>query len=476
MRTSSRTGARSHRVTIGDVPDPDPILGPLAAIVGPEHVLTEPDRRASYECDWSGRFHGTARAVVRPASTAEVAAVLAACSAEGVPVVPQGGNTGLVGGGVPRGGEILVSLRRLDAIEVEPATGAAIVGAGATLEAVQDAARRCGWAVGVDLGSRGSATIGGMVATNAGCEHVLRYGPMAAQLLGLEAVLADGTIVGRVPALRKDNTGYHWEGILPGSEGTLAVITRAHLRLVPRLPARVVALVALDDVAAAVAMGTRLRRELTALLALELCLADGIALVCAHTGLPEPFDRPAAVVLLVECAGRTGETDTLVEQLAAVLERSSEPHASAVATDAAGRAHLWRYREAHTEAVNAVGIPHKLDVTLPDGRIAEFAGAVRERVARVAPDARVVLFGHVGDGNLHVNVLGPPPEDGTADDVVLDLVLAMGGSISAEHGIGVAKRAALMRARPSPELAAERALKHALDPAGILNPGVIFTP
>lgn len=458
------------------MPDPDPILGPLAAIVGPEHVLTDADRRASYETDWSGRFHGTARAVVRPASTTEVAAVLAACSAGGVPVVPQGGNTGLVGGGVPRGGEILLSLRRLDTIDVECATGGAIVGAGATLEAAQDAARRCGWAVGVDLGSRGSATIGGMVATNAGGEHVLRYGPMAAQLLGLEAVLADGTIVGRVPALRKDNTGYHWEGILPGSEGTLAVITRVHLRLVPQLPARVVALVALDDVTAGVAMGARLRRELTALLALELCLADGIALVCAHTGLPEPFDPPAAVVLLVECAGRAGETDTLVEQLAAVLETSAESRASAVATDAAGRARLWSYREGHTEAVNAVGVPHKLDVTLPDARIAEFAGAVRDRVAQVAPGARVVLFGHVGDGNLHVNVLGPPPEDGTVDDAVLDLVLAMGGSISAEHGIGVAKRVALTRARPAPELAAERALKHALDPAGILNPGVIFTP
>lgn len=456
------------------MPDPDPILDTLAAIVGAEHVLTHADRRASYETDWTRRFHGDARAVVRPADTAQVAAVLAACASAGAPVVPQGGNTGLVGGGVPRGGEILLSLRRLDAIALEAAAGEAIVGAGATLEAVQDAARPHGWAVGVDLGSRGSATIGGMVATNAGGEHVLRYGPMVAQLLGLEAVLADGTIVGRVPALRKDNSGYHWEGILPGSEGTLAVITRAHLRLVPPLPARVVALVALDDVPAAVAMCARLRHELAALLALELCLAEGIALVCAHTGLPQPFDPPATVVLLVECAGRTDETDALVEQLATVLGTSPEPRASAVATDAAGRARLWSYREAHTEAVNATGVPHKLDVTLPDARLTEFTGAVRERVAQVAPEARVVLFGHIGDGNLHVNVLGPPPEDETVDDAVLDLVIAMGGSISAEHGIGVAKRAALARARPASELAAEQALKRALDPAGILNPGVIF--
>ncbi|HEY3722583.1 MAG TPA: FAD-binding oxidoreductase [Acidimicrobiia bacterium] len=451
----------------------DPLLDALVDVVGPEHVLVDPELRAAYETDWTGRFHGEARAVVRPAEPREVAAVLARCSDAGAAVVAQGGNTGLVGGSVPRGGEIVLTLSRLRGIEMDAGTGEAVVGAGATLEAVQQAARGTGWDVGVDLSSRGSCTIGGMVATNAGGEHVLRYGAMTEQVIGVEAALAGGSIVGRVPALRKDNTGYHWPGLLGGSEGTLGVITRVHLRLVPYLRDRVVALVALDDLASAVTLCSRLRHDLDALEALEVCFADGIELVRAQLGLQAPFTPPAPVVLLAECAGH-GDTDALVEQLGGAVESAPGVRASAVAADARSRARFWSYREGHAEAINAAGVPHKLDVTLPLDRLVEFERAVREVVSATDPNARVILFGHLGDGNLHVNVLGPARADLAVDDAVLDLVAAMGGSISAEHGIGVAKRDAFARTTPAADIAAMRAIKDAIDPRGILNPGVLF--
>jgi FAD/FMN-containing dehydrogenase len=313
-----------------------------------------------------------------------------------------------------------------------------------------------------------------MVATNAGGEHVLRYGPMADQIIGVEAALADGTLVGRVPALRKDNTGYHWPGILAGSEGTLAVITRVHLRLVPHLPHRVVALLALDDLDAALRTCARLRHGLDSLVALEVSFADGIELVRTQFGLPPPFASPAPVVLLAECAQGHGDTDALVERLGALVDGAPEVRSSAVAADSRSRERFWQYREAHAEAINATGVPHKLDVTLPFDHMVEFEREVRSRVTAIAPGARVILFGHIGDGNLHVNVLGPPPDDATVDDAVLDLVIELGGSISAEHGIGIAKQAALARSRPPAELAAMHAVKRALDPREILNPGVLF--
>ena len=370
----------------------------------------------------------------------------------------------------------MLSLQRLGGISFDADRGEAIVGAGVRLDQLHQATRAEGWELGVDLSSRGSCTIGGMVATNAGGEHVIRYGPMLDQLIGVEAALADGSLVGRMPALRKDNSGYHWEGLLAGSEGTLGVITRVHLRLVPLLSERVVALVALDDLGAAMTVCGRLRRALDSLDALEVCFADGIELVRAHLGLPAPFTPPAPVIVLAECAGRHDAGEALVDRLAEVLNGAPEVRASAVATDARTRDRFWSYREGHAEAINAVGIPHKLDVTLPFDRFVEFEASVRARVAELASDARVVLFGHIGDGNLHVNVLGPPTADQTVDDAVLDLVIEMGGSISAEHGIGIAKRAALARSRPPGELAAMQALKRALDPRGILNPGVLFAP
>ena len=271
----------------------DALIDALVGVVGPANVLIDADLRAGYETDWTGRFHGSARCVVRPASTDEVAGVLRACSTAAAAVVPQGGNTGLVGGSVPRGGEVVVSLRRLDDDRSgrRGTMAEVVVGAGAVLDAVRTDAHAAGWDVGVDMASRDTATIGGMVSTNAGGVHVLRYGSMRDQVLGLEAVLADGTVVGRIPGLRKDNTGYDLAGLLTGAEGTLAVITRVHLALVASLPDRVVTLCALDGFADAVTVSATLRRKTDSLVALEVFFADGLALVCEHTGLDLPFDR-----------------------------------------------------------------------------------------------------------------------------------------------------------------------------------------
>ena len=455
----------------------DALIDALVGVVGRANVLVDADVRAGYETDWTGRFHGTARCVVRPAGTDEVAGVLRVCSAGAAPVVPQGGNTGLVGGSVPRGGEVVLSLRRLHAIRPFDAQhGEVVVGAGAVLGAVRAGARVAGWDVGVDMASRDTATIGGMVSTNAGGVHVLRYGSMRNQVLGLEAVLADGTVVGRVPGLRKDNTGYDLAGLLTGSEGTLAVITRVHLALVPYLPDRVVALCALEGFADALTVSAALRKRVDSLVALEVFFADGLELVCEHTGLGVPFDAAYPAYLLIECAGRAGSADLLVDELAGVLGECPQVPATAVAVDPASRERLWAYRDRHTEAINAAGIPHKLDVTLPFDQLVAFEQAVRARIKEVAPRAGVVCFGHLGDGNLHVNILGPPSDDFAVDDTVLGLVAAMGGSISAEHGIGVAKRAALERSAGSTDLATMRAIKLALDPRGILNPGVLVAP
>jgi len=448
------------------------VLDELRAAVGTEHVVVDPDVRAQYETDWTRRFSGAARAVVRPRSTSQVAAVLGVCARAGAAVVPQGGNTGLVGGGVPRGGEVILSTRRLDQRgTVDADHGEIVVGAGVSLVDVRNVARDAGWDVGVDLAARDSATIGGMVATNAGGEHVLRYGGMRNQVIGVEAVLAGGDVVGRVPALRKDNTGYHWAGVLAGSEGTLAVVTRVHLALVPALPERVAALAAFGDFAAAARAAGRLRRGLDSLLALETFFDDGLALVCRHGWLPPPFPEPWPVYLLVE-AGSTGVPPDL-ERIGELL---SGPGAgpTAVATDDTGRARLWAYRDRHAEAINAEGVPHKLDVTLPHDRLVQFAAVVRDAVAAVAPQARVVLFGHIGDGNLHVNVLDVAPDDVDVDRAVLGLVATLGGSISAEHGIGVAKRDSLALSRDAADVAAMWRVKQALDPRGIMNPGVLF--
>lgn len=441
-------------------------LGELRGIVGDRHVLTDPDLTAGHAVDWTGRWRGSTPAVVRPGSTDEVAAVVAACRRSRTPMVPQGGNTGLVGGGVPLHGEVVLSLARLDRIEDVDADGGQLTaGAGATIAAVQAAADEAGWAYGVDLAARGSATVGGTVATNAGGLHVLRHGDTRAQLVGVEAVLGTGEVISHLGGLLKDNTGYHLPSLLCGSEGTLGVVTRARLRLVPRHEQRVVAIVGLASMAEAVALGGRLRRQAPDVDAIEFLTAACRELV----GLPPPLGPGAdhAVYVLVECAGHADPTDGL----AAVI--GDLPVAVAGPADPGRRADLWRYRESITEAVNGIGPPVKLDVTLPAAELARF---VEDVPAALPAGARAWLFGHVADGNVHVNVTGVDPTEESVDDAVLRLVAERGGSISAEHGIGAAKLPWLRLVRSEEELAAMRALKAALDPDGILNPHALLPP
>ena len=446
-------------------------LDELRGIVGDGHVLVDADLTASYETDWTGRFSGRAGCVVRPADTAEVAAVLRACGFTGTPVVVQGGNTGLVGGAVPVGGEVLLSLTRLDQLEeIDVVSGQVTAGAGVTLAEVQKAARTAGLDFGVDLAARDSATVGGLVATNAGGIRVLRYGSMRAQLLGAEAVLADGSIVRRLAGLAKDGTGYDLVSLLCGSEGTLGVLTKVRLRLVPGLGARCVALLAMPDAAAAIAALPGLRERLPHLSAAELLFSPGVELVRRHGHLPPPFAQEHPAYLLVECADRTDPTDALVD---AVAETAGLLDAT-VASDSAGQRALWAYRERHTEAISAEGVPVKLDVSVPTGRLPELVERLSPTIAAVAPDARAIVFGHLNEGNLHVNVLETGDRAEQLTDAVLRLVAELEGSISSEHGVGRAKVGWLPLSRSAAEIAAMRAIKHALDPAGILNRGVLL--
>jgi FAD/FMN-containing dehydrogenase len=449
----------------------------LAAVVGASHVLTDPALTASYEIDWTGRFRGRAALVVRPGSTGEVAAVLRECSARRVPVVPQGGNTGLVGGSVPVGvpDAVVLSVRRLSWLgAVDEAVGQVSVGAGTTIAAVAEHARSAGWDFGLDLASRGSATVGGAVATNAGGEHVVRYGPARAQVVGVEAVLADGQVVARpgIGGVVKESVGYDLGAVLAGSEGTLAVITAVRLRLVPMLPSRAVAVIGVSGAGAAQRVLAAMRRRVEGLSAAELFYADGLDLVRAHTDLPPPLPSPHPAYLLVECAGQADPTDAL----AAALDGVGEIGDAVVATDAPTRAALWRYREGHTEAINAEGVPVKLDVALPPAALVPAERTIRAAVHDVAPSGRVIIFGHLAEGNLHVNVLSAEQVADEVTDAVLGAVASHGGSISAEHGIGRAKARWLTLTRSPAEIAVMRAIKSAFDPLGLLNPGVLFPP
>jgi FAD/FMN-containing dehydrogenase len=445
-------------------------LHELRSIVGDPHVLTDPSLTATYAVDWTGRFAGSTPAVVRPGSVEQVAAVVGWCRDAGVALVPQGGNTGLVGGGVPLNGEVVLSMTRLAAIgEVDRDAGQMTAGAGATIAGVQRAASGAGWSYGVDWGARDTATIGGSIATNAGGTKVARFGDTRAQVLGVEAVLGDGSVVSHLGGLLKDNTGYHLPSLLCGSEGTLAVVTAARVRLVPAYNERVVALLGFADVERAVAACSHLRRALPTIEAVELFFADGLELVCSTFALAAPLAADSAAYLLVECADHVDPSSAFASAVDGV-----ETTGVAVATDAARRAELWRYREAHTEAINLIGPPHKLDVTLPTNALSTFASAVPSRVHNRVPAARVWLFGHAADGNLHVNVTGVEPGDERVDDAVLELVASLGGSISAEHGIGTAKKRWLHLNRTSTEIEAMRAIKRALDPAGIMNPNALL--
>lgn len=452
-----------------------PVMDGLRRIVGDAHVLTDAASRSPHEVDWTGRFRGSTPAVVRPGSTAEVAAIVRLCRRERVAIVPQGGNTGMVGGSVPLAGELVVDLRRLDDIgPVDVAARQVSVGAGVTIEALQHAAAAAGLRYAVDFGARGTATVGGSIATNAGGINVIRHGGTRQQVVGVEAVLGTGDVVSRLAGLEKDNTGYHLPSLLCGSEGTLGIVTAARVRLVSAPEQRVTALVGFPSVDDAVAAVASWRSSIDSLDAVEIMLAEGIALVCDAFDLTAPFSPSWPAVVLVEASAHDDPTPVL----AAAIERAAgigagNVGAVAVAAGDTQRAALWRLREDHTLAIATIGVPHKFDVTLPISRLGRFMAAVPDVVAEVEPAARTWQFGHVGDGNIHVNVTGAAGDDDVLDEHVYRFVVACGGCISAEHGIGTAKARWLHLDRSTAEIEAMRALKRALDPDGVLNPNAV---
>ncbi|HEX9065137.1 MAG TPA: FAD-binding oxidoreductase, partial [Streptosporangiaceae bacterium] len=415
----------------------------------------------------------------------ETAAVVRACAAHGAPVVAQGGNTGLVGGSVPAPGTtdaVIVSTRRLTALEpVDAGAGQVTAGAGVTIAALAAHAARAGFRYGVDLASRDSATVGGTIATNAGGIRTIRYGPTRDQITGVTAVLADGSVVSDLSGLTAGRAGYDLAQLLTGSEGTLGLVTQARLRLRQPEPPAAVLLAGTAGIGPAVTLLARIRAAAPGVLAAEYLDAAGMATVRRAAGLPEPLPGRHYGYLLAELAADPGHPDSedSLELLASVL-----PSDTALATDASGMAALWAYRERLTESISAAGgpsqVPHKMDVALPSAALAGFVAELPAVVRASASDSvtggepRLIVFGHLGVGNLHVNVVGPDPADTAVDEAVARLTASHGGSVAAEHGVGRAKTGWLTWARPPAELTAMRAIKAALDPAGLLNPGVLL--
>jgi FAD/FMN-containing dehydrogenase len=459
------------------------LLDRIAGIVGERHVLVEPHDVAPFVVDWRGQYRGEALAVVRPGSTAEVAGVVRAAGEAGVALVPQGGNTGLAAGAVPSVApapgarqELVLSLSRVNAIrDVDPVGLTMELEAGCILKVAQDAAAAAGRLLPVSLAAEGSAQIGGVLAANAGGINVVRYG-MARQLaLGLEVVLADGTVVDGLRRLRKDNAGYDWKHVFIGSEGTLGIITAAVLRLAPRPRERVTSLLAVPDPQAAIALLARAQEELgDTVSAFELIGGDCLVLVERHFGLASPVAAAPWFVLLEASASIPGLRDAAEATLGGALE-AGEATDGVIAESETQALAIWALREHITEAELKEGPSLKHDVSVPVSSIPAFLDEASRAVADAFPGARLNPFGHAGDGNIHFNVLLQPQHDRAAlNRTVHDVVARFGGSISAEHGVGQYRVGDLSRYKGPAELSTMARLKQAFDPAGLLNPGKVI--
>lgn len=447
-------------------------LAPLATRIrreiGHDAVIDDRDVIASYETDWTGRYQGRAGLVVRPADIAELAASLGLITTAGVAVVPQGGNTGLVGGSIPRDGEVVISTQRMTDVETG-ATGAdVVVSAGATLGRLQGHAHAMGMEFAVDLASRDSATVGGMIATNAGGIHVVRWGRMRSQVLGVEAVLPDGEVVEHL--YTADEAATELVERFAGSEGTLGIISRARLRLIPDQPHKVVVLLAFDTTDAAIQAAINLAAVLPGIDAVEYFGSDALELVRDHRGLRPPFPTGQDAYLLVEVSGEEDPSPVLETALEGTLGMTN----SAVGIEPGPRRALWELRESITEAISAAGVPQKHDVWLPPAAVPEFGRSLSGLADQTG--VSIVMFGHVAEGSLHVNALGLEPDDRSIEDRIYRLVLDHGGSPISEHGVGATKLRWQTQVLGPDELAGLRATKRHYDPANLLNPGVLVPP
>lgn len=458
-------------------------LARLADILGPRGLTTDGDDMAPWLADWRGLYHGSAGAMASPATTAEVAAVVRLCAEARVPIVAQGGNTSMVGGATPQAGSdaIILSLRRMNRIRsLSAEDGLAVVEAGVILSTLHEAAEAAGMRFPLSLGAKGSATIGGLCSTNAGGTQVLRFGTMRALVDGLEAVLPDGHVLDTLAPLKKDNRGPDPKQLLIGAEGTLGIITAATLRLVPLPEATATAWTGLASPHAALALLRRLEASGLAIESFEIIPADSLDLVLEHIpGTRAPLAGRHAWHALVEATGAAGVEEQLTSALADAIAAGLAEDAVLASSQAQASA-FWKIRESVSEAERASGPAVQHDISVPVPRMPDFIVDGSAAVERAFPGVHASGFGHLGDGNIHFHVRAPAGVDGPAwqagegkaiSRMVYDQVIAVGGSISAEHGIGQMKLAAFARTVDPARLALLRAMKAALDPLGIMNPG-----
>ncbi|WP_067113022.1 FAD-binding oxidoreductase [Sphingopyxis granuli] len=462
------------------------LLADLAALLGPKGFMTDPEVLAPWLTDWRGKYHGAAAAMLSPATTEEVAAAVRLCGEAGAAIVPQGGNSGMVGGATPdaTGTQLLLSTRRLDRIRaIDAAARLAVVEAGVVLENFHNAVLAHGLRFPLTLGGKGSATIGGLVSTNAGGTQVLRHGTMRALVAGIEAVLPDGSIFDGLAPLKKDNRGYDLRHLLCGAEGTLGIVTAACLRLVPVAAARATAWIGLESPDQALVLLRRLDAALgDALEGFEIVPHTCLDAVLRH--IPQtraPLAAPCPWYALIELAGDDAEAldAALLAELAPALDEGLVRDV-AIAKNERESEDFWRLRDSISEAERAEGPALQHDISVPVDLMPTFIADNPARLSAAFPGARALSFGHLGDGNVHHHVQPPAGCDGrawiaehgeAASRLVYRHVVELGGSISAEHGIGQAKRAILAELDSPARLAALRGVKAGLDPLAILNPG-----
>ncbi|MFL6689642.1 MAG: FAD-binding oxidoreductase [Alphaproteobacteria bacterium] len=455
----------------------------LKELVGSKGFTEDPQQIAPHLIEWRGKYRGRSSLLLKPHTTAEVSRILAICNETRTPVVPQGGNTGLVGGQIPFNGEVLLDFGRMNQIRsIDPTNMSAIAEAGVILSALQNAVDDADCYFPLSLASEGSCTIGGNVSTNAGGANVLRYGNMRQLVLGLEVVLADGRVLDLLRSLRKDNTGYDLKQLFIGAEGTLGMVTAVALKLFPKPVERITAFAALPDVKSAIALLRRIQQATGGLVsAFELMPRIGLDMVLAHIPqTSDPLQRPSPWYVVVEAtAGTNSRLREPIEGCLAVAIEDGVVTDAIVAASETQRTDLWRLRESLSEAQKHESGSIKHDISLPIAAIPDFLLRGAEAVEKLAPGVRPVPFGHLGDGNIHFNFSAPKGEDSTGfldrwkeiNRVVHDIVQEFRGSISAEHGVGVMKRDEIPRYKSTAEVEAMRVLKRALDPNNILNPG-----
>ncbi|MDU0342875.1 FAD-binding oxidoreductase [Bosea rubneri] len=477
----------SHR----HAPEGDLVLTAFEGVVGAANLLATVGDMARYLVDARGRYRGAALCVVRPANTAEVAATVAICARAGIAIVPQGGNTGMCGGATPgaQGRSVVISLERMRSIrEVDPANSTITVDAGCPLAAVQEAASEIGKLFPLSLGSEGTCQIGGNIATNAGGTAVLRYGPMRDLVMGIEAVLPDGRIWNGLRGLRKDNTGYDLKHLFIGSEGTLGIVTGAVLKLFSQPAASAVALVALPDVGAALALLERIRCEFGERVTTFEVMSDSeYQLVLAlRTELRSPLAGQAPWYAFIELTDAIEALDlrtALAETLGEVMEAGGINDAT-LAESGAQAENIWHIRHSVTEANLKAGAAVSHDTSVPVSRVPEFVAGVEDGIRTRFPDAKSYFVGHIGDGNIHAIAIFPREKfldpqrfsevAGEVNALVDEVTVSLGGSVSAEHGIGRSNRARLQRHKDPIELEFMRQIKRVFDPAGLMNPGILL--